>query len=78
MAIASAGISMRTGTRWTTVVKLPVALSAGRSEKTDPVAGAADATRPSNSRPGSASKVRRAGEPGTTPSICVSLKLAST
>ena len=38
------GTTMRTGTRWTILVKLPVALLAGSSEKTDPVAGAMETT----------------------------------
>ena len=45
----SAGTSMRTGTRCTTLVKLPVAFSGGSSENTAPEAGASDDTVPSNS-----------------------------
>ena len=36
----AAGTSMRTGRRWTILVKLPVALSGGSKEKTEPEAGA--------------------------------------
>ena len=46
---------MRTGTRCTILVKLPVALSGGSSENTEPEAGATLSTVPSMSRPGSAS-----------------------
>ena len=43
----SAGTRMRTGRRCTILVKLPVALSGGSSENTEPEAGAKLATRPS-------------------------------
>ena len=46
---------MRTGTRCTILVKLPVALSGGSSENTEPEAGATLATVPSMSCSGSAS-----------------------
>src|SRR5919204_391688 len=41
-----------TGTRWTTLVKFPVALSGGSSAKRAPVAGLRLSTRPENLRPG--------------------------
>ena len=41
-----AGRAIRTGTRCTTLVKLPVAFSAGSSENTEPEAGASDSTVP--------------------------------
>ncbi len=41
-----------TGTRWTTLVKLPVALSGGSSEKRAPVAAASDSTWPWKVTPG--------------------------
>ena len=46
---------MRTGTRCTILVKLPVALSGGSSENTEPEAGATLATVPSISWSGKAS-----------------------
>ena len=55
----SAGTRMRTGTRCTILVKLPVALSGGSSENTEPDAGETLSTRPSISRPGSASTADR-------------------
>ena len=42
----AAGTSMRTGRRWTILVKLPVALSGGSNEKTEPDAGATLTTLP--------------------------------
>ena len=44
LASTSAGSAIRTGTRCTTLVKLPVAFSAGSSENTEPEAGASDCT----------------------------------
>ena len=51
----SSGKVMRTATRWTTLVKLPVALSGGSSENCDPEAGEIDDTTPSTTLPPSAS-----------------------
>ena len=67
-----------TGTRWTTLVKLPVAFSGGSRLNSAPVAGARLATLPSmaieTSRcPGP----RRTFMPGLTCASCVSLKLAT-
>ena len=41
-----------TGTRWTTLVKLPVALSGGSRANRAPVAAASDSTRPWKVTPG--------------------------
>src|SRR3546814_5400397 len=46
--------AMRTGMRWTILVKLPVAFCGGRTENWAPVPGAMLATRPGSSTPGSA------------------------
>ena len=54
-AATSRGSAMRTGTRWTILVKLPVALSGGNSENCAPEAGATLSTRPSIWRAPSAS-----------------------
>ena len=51
-AATLAGTRMRTGTRCTTLVKLPVALSGGSRLKTEPDAGATLATVPLMSWPG--------------------------
>src|SRR5262249_62263693 len=40
------------GTRCTTLVKLPVALSGGKSANCDPLAGAISTTRPCSTSPG--------------------------
>ncbi len=45
LSSTSFGRAMRTGTRWITLVKLPVAFSAGSSEKTEPEAGEIDCDR---------------------------------
>src|ERR1700694_1737461 len=50
--VTPSGTRMRTGRRCTILVKLPVALSAGSSENTEPEAGATLATVPSIARPG--------------------------
>jgi hypothetical protein len=50
---------MRTGTRCTILVELPVALSGGSSENTEPEVGATLTTVPSMLRPESASTERR-------------------
>ena len=73
----AAGTRMRTGRRCTILVKLPVALSGGSSENTEPEAGAKLATRPSSVRPGKASTAMLTGWPGCSWASCVSLKLAS-
>ncbi len=59
------------------MVKLPVALSGGSSENTEPEAGAKLATRPSKVWPGSASTAIATGCPACSRETCVSLKLAS-
>ena len=69
---------MRTATRWTTLVKLPVALSGGSSENCDPEAGEIDDTTPSTTLPPSASIATSTFCPGLMSASCVSLKLAST
>jgi hypothetical protein len=51
----SAGTRTRTGTRYTILVKLPVALSGGSNENTAPDAGAKLSTVPSIACSGSAS-----------------------
>ena len=53
----SGEIAMRTGTRWTILVKLPVALSGGSRVKTEPVPPAMPLTVPSKTWPGRASTV---------------------
>src|SRR5215471_8992163 len=73
----SAGTTMRTGRRWTILVKFPVALSGGSKENTEPEAGARLATRPSMVRPGSASTEIDTGCPAVSFDTCVSLKFAS-
>ena len=69
---------MRTGTRCTILVKLPVALSGGSSENTEPEAGATLSTVPSMSWSGErVDRDRRPAGPGRSRASCVSLKLAS-
>ena len=58
-----AGTRMRTGTRCTILVKLPVALSGGSSENTEPEAGATLSTVPSSLRSGKASTAIVTGWP---------------
>ena len=67
-----------TGTRWTTFVKLPVALSGGSSENLAPVPGAKLSTTPWNTLPGSASTVTSAFSPGRRWVSWFSLKFATT
>src|SRR2546426_5600128 len=55
---------MRTGTRCTTLVKFPVALSGGSSENRAPVAGEMLSTWPRKCAPGYASTVKSTGSPG--------------
>ena len=74
----SAGIAIRTGTRCTILVKLPVAFSGGRSENCEPDAGATLSTVPSIVAPSRASTYTFALSPATTPASCVSLRFAST
>ena len=64
---------MRTATRRTTLVKLPVALSGGSSENSAPEAGEIDETTPSIVRPSSASMETSAFCPGLMPPSWVSL-----
>src|SRR4029453_15519791 len=52
-----------TGTRWTTFVKLPVALSGGSSANCDPLAGAISRTRPCVTSPGYTSMRTSTGSP---------------
>ena len=56
--------AMRTATRCTTLVKLPVALSGGSSENCEPEAGATEVTTPSIDRPPSASTATSTFWPG--------------
>src|SRR5712675_158212 len=67
-----------TGTRWTTFVKLPVALSGGNKAKMLPVPGDHVSTRPSKVTSGKASTVTRTAWPTRTLVICVSLKFPMT
>jgi hypothetical protein len=69
---------MRTGTRCTILVKLPVAFCGGISEKLAPVPGVIESTTPWKSTSGSASTCMVTGWPGRIRPIWVSLKLAST
>src|SRR5262245_51757808 len=73
----SAGTAILTATRCTILVKLPVALSGGSNENTEPEAGAKLTTVPSMVRFGSASTDIATCWPGDSPSSCVSLQLAS-
>ena len=58
------GSAMRTATRCTTLVKLPVALSGGSSENCAPEAGETDDTTPSTTLPSSASTATSTFWPG--------------
>jgi hypothetical protein len=69
---------MRTGSRSTILVKLPVALSGGSSENTAPEAGEKLSTMPSIVCSGSASTATETVCPGRRRATCVSLKLAVT
>ena len=75
---ADCSTAIRTGTRWTTLVKLPVALSGGRSAKRAPVAGLRLSTLPWKVMSSYASTVNSTGSPTLTLSSCVSLRLAVT
>src|SRR5262249_9622242 len=62
--VANSGSGSRTiftGMRWTTFVKLPVALSGGNSENCAPEAGDQLSTWPCRTLPGNVSTVTRAG-----------------
>src|SRR5262249_40924485 len=61
--------SIRTGTRCTTLVKLPVALSGGSKANVDPLAGETRSTWPRRVTSGNVSTVTATGWPGAT---CVS------
>src|SRR5262249_52471172 len=74
----SPGTEMRTGSRCTILVKLPVALSGGSSENTEPEAGATLTTLPVSLRLEYASTEIETGWPGCRSASCVSLKFAST
>ena len=63
----SAGTRTRTASRCTILVKLPVALSGGSSENTEPEAGATLCTTPSIFSPGSASTLIDTGWPSLQP-----------
>src|SRR4051812_27995723 len=67
-----------TGTRCTTLVKLPDALSGGSSEKREPVPPARLSTWPVSFLPERESTVTVAGSPARIPAIWSSLKLATT
>ena len=67
--------AMRTGTRCTILVKLPVAFCGGMTLNIAPVAGARLSTRPVNLRPGSTSATTLAGSPGTHPRQLVFLEI---
>ena len=69
---------MRTGTRWTILVKLPVAFSGGSRLNTEPEAGETLSTVPTMSVSGKASTSMCTFWPGFREASCVSLKLAST
>src|SRR5207249_11167961 len=69
---------IRTGTRCTTLVKLPVALSGGSSENLAPVAGDRLSTCPFACRPGYASTVKSTASPGVTFAVWVSFRFAGT
>src|SRR5207248_10837113 len=73
---ASAGTAIRTGTRCTILVKLPVALTGGSRLNWAPLAGAKLSTRPVSGRSGYASTKISAAWPTRIRVSCVSLKLA--
>src|SRR5262249_46323171 len=70
----SVGMRMRTGSRWTILVKLPVALSGGSSENTEPEAGDMLSMVPRTVLPGSASMLISTDCPGRRCASWVSLK----
>ena len=74
----SGSIAILTGRRCTTLVKLPVALSALSTLNSEPVAGAISSTRPVRWAPPSASTLKRTACPMRTWAVWVSLKLATT
>ena len=67
-----------TGTRCTTFVKLPVALSGGSSANCEPLAGAISSTRPRIRSPGYTSMRTSTGSPTLMFVSCVSRKFACT
>ena len=67
----------RTGTRWTILVKLPVAFSGGSRANCAPVPGAKLSTTASIRSPPSASTFTVAAWPTRMRPTCVSLKLAT-
>src|SRR5262249_50995851 len=69
----SGSSTILTGMRWTTLVKLPVALSGGSSENCAPEAGDQLSTWPCRTTPGKESTVTRAAWPTRIRVICVSL-----
>ena len=69
---------IRTGMRWTILVKLPVPGSNGSSENCEPEPGAKLSTSPFSGRPGRASTSIVAGWPTSIRSTWVSLKFAVT
>ena len=69
---------MRTGTRCTTFVKLPVALSGGSSANFEPVAALTLSTHPIAVAPPYASTSISTGWPTRMSASCVSLKFAVT
>ena len=69
---------MRTGTRCTTFVKLPVALSGGSSANFAPVAALTLSTLPFAVQPPYASTSSSTGWPTLRSASCVSLKFAVT
>ena len=75
---ASAGNAMRTGTRWTILVKLPVALSGGSRLNCAPVAGAKLSTVPVTRCSGKASTDDLRSLARLHGASCVSLKFAVT
>src|SRR5579872_1582171 len=80
-SVTSGGTSTHvtfTGTRCTTLTKLPDALSGGKSENRAPVPGEVLSTLPTNVRPGNASTVISARSPACIFPTWVSLKLAIT
>ncbi|MNV81381.1 hypothetical protein D3C71_1750440 [compost metagenome] len=69
---------MRIGRRWTTLVKLPLALSGRRTLNSEPVAGAICSMWPCSFWPSKASTEKVAGWPMRIFQVWPSLKLATT
>ncbi len=69
---------MRTGSRCTILVKLPVAFSGGSKLNSEPLAGAKLSTLPSMRLPENASTAIVTFCPARIRSSCVSVKLATT